>query len=79
MGVAHPVLADVGCRNTVYNGTPQSAAQDVPRLRDLGVGSFRVELLRQSPQETSNLLRRCARLIAGDAPPARVSPDVLSS
>ena len=35
-GVSHPLVADVGCRNTVYNGTAQSAAEFVPRMLKLG-------------------------------------------
>jgi putative protease len=46
IGAEHPLKADVGCRNTVFNATPQSGAEIVPQLLRLGVRSFRVELLR---------------------------------
>src|SRR5688500_12569437 len=66
-GERHPLLADVGCRNTLYNATPQSAAELVPRMKVLGVGTFRVELLREDARETIHLLNRYADVIAGKA------------
>ena len=62
-GQPHPLVADVGCRNTVYNAAAQSAAELVPQLKDLGVRLFRLELLRQSPEETHTLLSRYADVI----------------
>ena len=44
-GAEHPVKADAECRNTMFNGTPQSAARLIPVLRDLGVRHFRLEAL----------------------------------
>jgi putative protease len=64
-GAAHPLIADVGCRNTVYNGTAQSAAEFVPRMKQLGIRDFRVELLRESGQDAVALVERYARVIAG--------------
>jgi putative protease len=65
IGEDHPVLADAGCRNTVFNSHAQSAAQFVPRLIEGGVRHFRVELLRESPGEAGALLECYAGLIAG--------------
>jgi putative protease len=45
VGAEHPLTADVGCRNTLYNATPQSAAEAVPALRARGVQRFRIEFL----------------------------------
>ena len=64
-GVSHPLVADVGCRNTVYNGTAQSAAEFVPRMLKLGVRDYRVELLRERPADVAPLLDRYARVLAG--------------
>jgi U32 family peptidase len=64
-GASHPLVADVGCRNTVYNAAAQSAAEFLPRMRDLGLRHFRVELLRETPQQAKELLDRYARVIAG--------------
>ncbi|MDB5294419.1 MAG: yhbU, partial [Phycisphaerales bacterium] len=64
-GVANPLVADVGCRNTVYNGVPQSGAEYVPRMRALGIADFRVELLREDAAGTAALLDRYADVLAG--------------
>ena len=59
VGVEHPLHADVGCRNTVYNATAQSGAEVVKPLLQLGVRQFRVELLAEDPPEQ---LCRCVDL-----------------
>jgi putative protease len=64
-GAVFPVHADTGCRNTVYNGVPQSAAEYAGRMRDLGVRRFRVDLLRETPEQVGPLLDRYARVAAG--------------
>jgi putative protease len=65
-GAANPLVADVGCRNTVYNGVAQSAAEYVPRMKGAGIRDYRVELLRESAQEVGPLVERYARVIAGE-------------
>ncbi len=47
-GRAHPVEADVGCRNTVFHAAAQTAIDVWPELLKCGVARFRVELLRES-------------------------------
>jgi putative protease len=64
-GIDHPLVADVGCRNTVYNGTAQSAAEFVPRMLKLGIGWYRVELLREKSGEVGPMLDRYARVVSG--------------
>jgi putative protease len=64
-GTPHPLIADVGCRNTVYNGSAQSAAEFVPRMLESGLRHFRVELLRHDEGEVSPVLDRYARVLAG--------------
>ena len=64
-GALFPVHADTGCRNTVYNGVPQSAAEYAGRMRALGVSRFRVDLLRETPEQVGPLLDRYARVVAG--------------
>ena len=65
VGEAHPLLADVGCRNTVFSARAQSAAPYVPRLLERGVRHFRVELLRENSAEATSLLTSYARVLAG--------------
>ena len=65
VGVAHPLVADAGCRNTLFNAQPQSAADYLGRMRQMGLRHFRVELLRERADEAAPLLSRYARLLAG--------------
>ncbi len=65
-GAKFPLLADVGCRNTVFNAVPQSAAEYLPRMLELGVRHFRIELLRESADETRELLNRYRRVFNGE-------------
>jgi putative protease len=64
-GANFPVHPDTGCRNIVYNSVPQSAAEYVGRMRELGIGYFRIDLLRETPDQVGPLLDRYARVIAG--------------
>ena len=64
-GARFPVGVDVGCRNTVYNNLPQSAAEYIPRMRQLGVHHFRIDLLRETPHEVATLLGHYSNLVSG--------------
>ena len=45
IGKEHLLTADVGCRNTLFNAVPQSAAEIAPTLLEHGLRDFRIELL----------------------------------
>ncbi|HET7788961.1 MAG TPA: DUF3656 domain-containing protein [Myxococcales bacterium] len=64
-GLSHPVIVDVGCRNTVFNARAQSAAACLPQLLAAGVRRFRVELVREGAAETEQVLRAYAELLRG--------------
>jgi putative protease len=57
VGESHPIRADVGCRNTVFNSRPQSGASHLPQLLAVGLRHFRLELLDESPEESVRLLQ----------------------
>lgn len=65
VGLVHPVLVDVGCRNTVFNAQAQSAAGLVPELIAHGVRRFRVELVRETRDEARRVLGAYQDLLAG--------------
>ncbi len=65
VGAAFPLVADTGCRNTVFNSVAQSAAEFIPKMLSQGVQHFRVELLRESHDQIAPLLDHYARVIAG--------------
>ena len=66
VGREHPLKADIGCRNTLYNATPQSAAEAVRKLQQAGVRSFRIELLDQDANEARKILNLYRKLLAGE-------------
>jgi len=65
-GHEHPVVVDVSCRNTVFNAFAQSAAPLVPKLLELGVRRFRVELVWERADEVTRTLIAYRRLLAGE-------------
>ncbi|MGN6103536.1 MAG: U32 family peptidase, partial [Kofleriaceae bacterium] len=72
VGLVHPVVVDVGCRNTVFNAQAQSAASLVPELRTRGVRRYRLELVRESAGEAAALFTAYSQLLAGALSPAEV-------
>ena len=66
VGMEHPLTADVGCRNTLFNAVPQSAAVAIPQLLKAGVRDFRIELLDSSPSEVSSIIELYRALLAGE-------------
>lgn len=66
-GMDHPVEADVGCRNTVFHAKPQSAVQLVPQLATAGVRRFRIELVRESEDDVTKLVRAYLRVLEAPA------------
>lgn len=65
VGEAHPLVADVGCRNTLFNAHAQSAAEYIPRMQQLGLRWFRLELLRENSSDVHSLLKRYSSVLAG--------------
>ena len=61
----HPLKADVGCRNTLFNAVPQTAAEYLPRLLARGLAHFRVEFLDDSPEAVSRTLGLYVEALAG--------------
>ena len=72
VGLVHPVVVDVGCRNTVFNAQAQSAASLGPELVTHGVRRFRIELVRETATETEQLFTDYGGLVAGKLAAAEV-------
>lgn len=66
IGMAHPVRVDEGCRNTVYNAVEQSGAEYLNNFRELGVGSFRVEFLEETPEQVAEVISLYSRALRGE-------------
>ena len=66
VGIEHPLRADVGCRNTVFNAVPQTGAGFFDVLRDAGLRHFRVELLEEDAEESARVIRTYQSLLSGE-------------
>lgn len=66
VGAEHPVKADAGCRNTVFNSLAQTGAEYVGRLIALGVRHFRIEFLLESGKETAKTIALYQQLLRGE-------------
>lgn len=65
VGAEHPLKADAGCRNTVYNSRAQTGAEYAARLMALGARSFRVEFLTEAADEVTRTVERYRQLLGG--------------
>jgi putative protease len=66
VGAEHPLKADVGCRNTVFNALAQTGAEYVSRMIELGVRHFRVEFLNETPEQVAQTIAKYRRLLRGE-------------
>ncbi len=66
VGAQHPIKADVGCRNTVFNALAQTGADYVARMLALGVRHFRLEFLDESPDQVTRTIQMYRRLLGGE-------------
>lgn len=64
-GRAHPVLADVGCRNTVFGAEAQEASRHLDALREAGVRHFRLEFVHETPEQVAQVGQAFAEALAG--------------
>ena len=64
-GREHPVMADVGCRNTVFGAEAQEASTHIDAWRAAGIGRFRVEFAHESAAQVTAVARAFADLLAG--------------
>jgi putative protease len=66
VGQEHPLKADVGCRNTVFNARAQTGAESLDRFLAAGLRAFRVEFVQESPEEVRQTLTRYRALLRGE-------------
>jgi putative protease len=66
VGAEHPLKADAGCRNTVFNSQAQTGAEYVARMIELGVKHFRVEFLNETPEQVARTISQYRQLVRGE-------------
>jgi len=65
VGMEHPLKADVGCRNTLFNAVPQTGAQYFSGLMQAGLRHYRIELLEQDLGESQKIIQAYQALMRG--------------
>ncbi|MDP9763690.1 U32 family peptidase [Deinococcus enclensis] len=65
-GVQHPVMADVGCRNTVFEGRPQVAGLHLEDWLAAGLRDFRLEFVHETPEQVRGVIRLHRAALAGE-------------
>jgi len=71
-GVEHPLRADLGCRNTLFNGRAQSGVEALPDLLAAGVRHVRLELLDEDGEAAVRRVHLYLQALQGQIPSADV-------
>ena len=66
VGMEHPLRADVGCRNTLFNAVAQTGARFFAQLEAAGLREFRVEFLEESAAEATAVIAAYRQLLGGE-------------
>ena len=64
-GAKHFMKSDQECRNTMFNGSPQSASKITKELLDYGVRNFKIEALLEDSNDIAHKVRAYAELLKG--------------
>jgi putative protease len=64
-GRAHPVMADVGCRNTVFGAEAQEASQHLRRWHEAGIEHYRLEFVHETADQVMHVAHAFAAALNG--------------
>jgi len=65
-GRAHPVIADVGCRNTVFGAEAQEASVHLQAWLKAGIQHFRLEFAHESAGDVAAVCKAFEQALSGD-------------
>jgi U32 family peptidase len=65
-GRAHPVMADVGCRNTVFGAEAQEASRQLDAWRTAGIAHYRLEFVHESAAQVALISGAFVEALAGE-------------
>jgi len=68
-GRPHPVMADVGCRNTVFGAEAQEASLHLAEWLAAGIRHFRLEFVHEAPDQVARIGRAFTEFFAGRSTP----------
>ncbi len=72
-GRAHPVMADVGCRNTVFGAEAQEASRHLKSWLDAGIRHYRLEFVHERAEEVRAIAAAFQAVLAGEESLAQLS------
>jgi putative protease len=75
-GRAHPLVADVGCRNTVFGAESQEASAWLDDWRGAGICHFRLEFAHESAADVVAITRAFSQTLEGGRPHAQLAKDL---
>jgi putative protease len=75
-GRAHPVMADVGCRNTVFGAEAQDASPHLKLWLDAGIRHFRLEFAHESANEVLGVAEAWRKALSGRITPAQLNSEI---
>jgi U32 family peptidase len=65
-GREHPVMADVGCRNTVFGAEAQEASAHLEAWRTAGIRHYRLEFVHETAAQVKQVTRLFERAFTGE-------------
>ncbi len=71
-GRRHPVVADVGCRNTVFGAEAQHASAHLERWQGAGIRHFRLEFVHEDAEQVREIYEAFAAALAGKKKPSEL-------
>ncbi|MCC6455809.1 MAG: U32 family peptidase [Caldilineaceae bacterium] len=72
-GRAHPVMADVGCRNTVFGAQAQEASAFLDQWRAAGIQHYRLEFVHEDGEQVRAVTRAFIDALGGKLPSAKLT------
>jgi putative protease len=75
-GRAHPVMADVGCRNTVFGAEAQEASAHLKDWLSAGIRHFRLEFVHESADDVTRVATVFAKALAGEITPQKLATEL---
>lgn len=72
-GRQHPVLADVGCRNTVFGAEAQEASGHLDLWLEAGLRDFRLEFVQESSEQVRQVVTAFQRYLQGSSGSAELT------
>jgi U32 family peptidase len=75
-GRAHPVMADVGCRNTVFGAEAQDASTHLEDWLRAGIRHFRLEFVHESGEQVRQIARVFERALAGEIAARKIAAEI---